>query len=131
VPTGGAAGFQRVEEHVTQRRGQGTQILLDDLGGGEMQDLLCSSIDGDDALVAPDGDDAARHVRKNPLAELLLALELVVQRDVADGRGEMGAQVEKRLGLTPTVGRADDRLTDGQDGHELAVGQQRHGQNAL
>jgi len=36
-----------------------------------------------DSLVAPDRDHAARHVLEDPLAELLLALELIVERDVA------------------------------------------------
>src|SRR4026207_298622 len=64
-------------------------------------------------LTAPDGDDAARQVREDPLAELLLTLELVVQRDVADGGGQMRREIEERLGLAAPVHRPHQRRPAG------------------
>ncbi len=70
-------------------------------------------------------------MREDPLAELLLALELVVQRDVADGGGQMRREVEERLGLAAPIHRAHQRLPDGENRDELPVRQERHGQDAL
>ena len=68
---------------------------------------------------------------EDPLAELLFALELVVERDVADRGGQVRREVEERLRLGPAVARADDGLAHHQDGHELAVREQRHREDAL
>src|SRR5207244_674889 len=57
--------------------------------------------------------------------------ELIVERDVADRRGEVRGEVEEGLGLAAAVGRADDRLADQQDRHELAVGQEGDGEHTL
>src|SRR5947208_3377752 len=113
---------QRVEEHVAQRRRKRAEVLLEDLAGRELENLLGPAVDRADALIAPDGDDAARHVGQDALAELLLTLELIVERDVADGRGQVRREIEERLGLAASIHRADDRLPDGEDRDELTVG---------
>src|SRR5207249_10835333 len=84
-----APGLQRIEGHVAQRRRERAQVLLENLAGRQLENFLGPPVDRADALVATDGDDAARHVGEDALAELLLALELVVERDVADGRGQV------------------------------------------
>ena len=65
--------------------------------GRQLEDLLGPPVERAHPLVAADGDHAARHVGQDPLAELLLPRELVVQRDVAQGRGQVGGEVEQRL----------------------------------
>ena len=92
---------QRVEQEIAQRRGQDAQILTHDGVRGQAENLLGSSVHGADALITADRDHAARHVREDPLGELLFPLELLVQRDVADDRGELGDEVEERLDLRP------------------------------
>ncbi len=68
---------------------------------------------------------------QDALAELLFALELVVERDVADRGGQVRAQIEERLGLPATVGRPHNRLTHGEDPDELAAREERYREDAL
>ena len=97
----GPARRQRVKQQVAQRRGQDAQILTDHGVRGQAQNLLGTPVHRAHALITADRDHAARHVREDPLGELLFPLELLVQRDVADDRGELGDEVEERLDLRP------------------------------
>ena len=54
----------------------------------------------------------------------------MVERDVADGRGQRGREIEEDLHLRPSVAAAGHRLADDEDGHEVAVREQRHRHHA-
>src|SRR5262249_61825122 len=99
---------------------------LRDVGSRELKDLLGAAVDRSDALLAPNRDNAARHVRQDALAELLLALELVVERDIADRVGQVRAEIEERLGLSAAVRRSHHRLPHGEDADELAARKERY-----
>ncbi len=51
--------------------------------------------------------------------------------DVADGGGEMRPEAEEDLRLAPAVGPAGDALPEREDGHQLAVGDERDGDHGL
>jgi hypothetical protein len=128
---GRPARGERVIQHVAQGRGEHPKILAHDGGGRQVEDLLGAAVQGAHGLVTTDRHHPARHVREDPLAELLLPGELVVQRDVAQDGGQMGGQIEQRLHLVATVGGAEHRLAERQHGHQLSVREQRDRHHCL
>ena len=127
----GAAARERFVEEIAEGRGQDAEIAVERVLGGHAQDLLGPPVHHDHALLGADGDDPARHALQDALGEFLLVLELVMNTDVADGRGERAGEVEERLDIAPVVRAARDPLAEEQDSHELAMGGEGNGDHGL
>ena len=78
VAVHGATTGERLEEEITERRGQDAQVMANDIADRQVEDLLGAPVHRADLLVTTDGDDAARHVREYLLIILFFALELVM-----------------------------------------------------
>src|SRR4030095_15278899 len=111
---------ERFEEEISERRGEDAQIAVEHVPRGHTEDFLGAAVHDHHALLGPNGHHAARHALEDSLVELLLVLELVMEPDVTNGRGEVAPEIEQRLGFPTAVRPAGDALAQGENAHELS-----------